>query len=106
MQKVTVLLFWQPMGPVPVSVYVWVMGAAVVFVSVIVGLLTTVLLRPVEGLQLYVLPETAAAPMVSRVPEQVEGVGIPTLAAGRGATTTVTCLMLAQLLVMRPLVIV
>ena len=102
----TVLRCWQPVGPVSVRVYVWVMGAAVVLVSVTVGLLTVVLLSPVLGLQLYVLPGTATAPIVSGVPEHVAGVAVPTLAEGKGDTITVTCLVLAQVFVTRLLVMV
>jgi len=80
---------------ITVRVYVWVMGALVVLVSVTVGLALVELLRPVAGLQLYARPATGAAPSWAELPEQIV-TAEPGAAAGSVRTVTTTVPELEQ----------
>jgi hypothetical protein len=62
----------------------------VVVVGLAVGLLTLVLLKPVDGLQLYVLPTTAVAPIEPLVVVHVKVISAPAFATGAKVFTFTT----------------
>ena len=66
-----------------------------VVVGFAVGLDTVVLLNPVDGVQVYVLPTTLAAPIDADDPLQIV-CAEPAAAIGKGLTVTVTLFDLLQ----------
>jgi hypothetical protein len=74
----------------PFTVLVAVNVYVVVTVGLAVGLATVALLKPVLGLQLYVLPATVAAPIVPLVVKQFKVISAPALAIGANVFTFTT----------------
>ena len=92
----TVAVATQPLAVVAVRVYVVTMGAPVVLMPVTVGFKTLVLLRPVAGDQLYVVPATAVpTPSVRLSPEQNATAG-PGAATAAWFTVTTTVAVAVQ----------
>jgi hypothetical protein len=78
----------------PFTVLVTVTVYVVVVLGLAIGLLIVALLKPVLGLQLYVLPATVAAPIVPLVVKQFKVISAPALAIGANVftfTTTTDC---------------
>jgi hypothetical protein len=74
----------------PFTVLVTVTVYVVVVLGLAIGLLIVVLLKPVLGLQLYVLPATVAAPIVPLVVKQFKVISAPALAIGANVFTFTT----------------